>query len=181
MRHHRLWVLSSLAFLLWVPLGCQDDATKIKEHLARGEEHEKAGRIPEAQIEYRSALQIDPNNGDAHYMLAHAYLRGRKVREGFWELRETVRLDATNYPAKLEFAQLAILAGELDEALKQTDLAVAGEPAKAPGYLMRGQALDALKRPDEALEAYRKALEVEPQDLAAMRTLASALGQRGVL
>src|SRR5262249_26510875 len=126
MRHHRLWVLSSLAFLLSVPLGCQADASTIQEHLARGEQHENAGRLTEAQIEQRSALQTHPNHAAPHSKPSHAYLRGRKVREGFWELRETVRLDATNYTAKLEFAQLAILAGELDEALKQSDLVVAG-------------------------------------------------------
>jgi tetratricopeptide (TPR) repeat protein len=181
MRQRCLRVLSVLSLSLSIATGCQDDATKLKEHLARGEEHEKAGRIPEAQIEYRSALQIDPNHADAHYKLAHAYLRGRKVREGFWELRETVRLDAKNYPAKLEFAQLAILAGELEEALKQADLVVEGEPTNAAGPLMRGQALDALKRPDEALEAFRKAVEVQPKETAGMRALAHALGQRGVL
>ena len=181
MRHHRSWALFGLALLLCLPTGCQDDASKLQEHLARGEEHEKAGRVPEAQIEYRSALQIDPNNADAHYRLARAYLKGRKVREGFWELRETVRLDPKNYPAKLEFAQFAILAGEHEEGLRQADLVIEGDPTLPAGYLMRGQALDAMKRPDEALEAIRKAVEVKPGDTGALRALAHGLGQRGLL
>jgi tetratricopeptide (TPR) repeat protein len=179
MRDARLRLLSLALPLLLA--GCQDDATRIAEHLARGEEHSEAGRYAEAQIEFKSALQIDPNHGEAHYKLAHAYLRGRKVREGYWELRETVRLDAKNYPAKLEFAQFAILAGEHEEALRQADLVVEAEPTKAAAYLMRGQALDALKRADDALAAYQKGLEVAPEDPAAMRAVAHALGSRGRL
>jgi tetratricopeptide (TPR) repeat protein len=171
--------------LLTLPLllhaACQDDAAKIQEHVARGEEHAKEGRLAEAQIEFRSALQIDPNNGAAHYKLAHAYLRARKVKEGFWELRETIRLDAANHPAKLEFAQLAVLAGEHEEALKQAALVLEAEPSNVGAHLMQGQALDALKRGDEALAAYRKGLEVAPQDPSALRALAHALGARGEL
>ena len=104
-----LWVLLLATPLLW-NAGCQDDATKLQEHLARGEGYVKEERFAEAQIEFKSALQIDPNHADAHYKLAHAYLQGRKVRQGFWELRETARLAPDNHAAKLEFAQLAMAA-----------------------------------------------------------------------
>jgi tetratricopeptide (TPR) repeat protein len=162
-------------------LACQDDAAKVQEHLARGDKYMEEQRPAEAEIEFKSALQIDPNHADAHFKLAHAYLRNRKVRDGFWELRETVRLDANNHAAKLEFAQLAILAGEHEEALKQAELVVAAEPKNVSARLMQGQALDVLKRPDEALAAYRQAIEVGPDDPGALRALAHALGERGQL
>ena len=41
-------------------------------------------------------------------------------REAFWELRETVRLDDSNHDAKVQFAQLSIFAGELEEARAET-------------------------------------------------------------
>jgi len=170
------------ALILTLPLlaaACQDDATRVREHIARGEAHSKEGRFAEAQIEFKSAIQIDPNHGEAHYKLAHAYLRGRKVREGFWELRESVRLDAANHAAKLEFAQLAVLAGEHEEALKQSELVIEADPSNVGAYLMKGQALTALKRGDEALASYQKALEVAPQDPAAMRAMAHALAANG--
>jgi tetratricopeptide (TPR) repeat protein len=181
MRDARLRGLVLPLLLGLLPAGCQDDAARIQEHLTRGEAHAEEGRYAEAQIEFKSALQVDPNHGEAHYKLAHAYLRGRKVREGFWELRETVRLDPKNHAAKLEFAQLAILAGEHEEALEQSDLVIEAEPTHVAAHLMRGQALDALKRRDEALAAYQKGLEVGPDDPAAMRAVAHALAVRGDL
>ncbi len=178
MRDARLRALIRTLPLLLLP-ACQDDATRLQEHIARGEAHAKEGRYAEAQIEFKSAVQIDPNHGEAHYKLAHAYLRGRKVREGFWELRETVRLDPANHTAKLEFAQLAVLAGEHEEALKQAELVIEADPSNIGAYLMKGQALTALKRGEDALASYQKALEVAPKDPAAMRAMAQALAANG--
>jgi len=179
--HAKRLRLQILALPLILLAACQDDATKLQEHLARGEGYVKEGRFAEAQIEFKSALQIDPNHADAHYKLAHAYLQGRKVRQGFWELRETARLAPDNHAAKLEFAQLAILAGEQEEALKQADEVLAADPANVAAHLIRGQALDALKRPDEALAAYQAGLANAPEDAGAMRAVAHALGERGKL
>ena len=176
----RLWVLLLATPLLW-SAGCQDDAAKLQEHLARGEGYAKEERFAEAQIEFKSALQIDPNHADAHYKLAHAYLQGRKVRQGFWELRETARLAPDNHAAKLEFAQLAILAGEQEEALKQAEQVIEADPSNVASYLIKGQALDALKRLDEALAAYQAGLAIAPDNPGALRAVAHALGARDKL
>ena len=112
--------------------------------------------------------------------LARAYLRNKQAREGFWELRETVRLDPSNLDAKLEFAQLAILAGDPDEALAQSESVIAADPQRVMGYLMKGQALEALKRMDEALVAFEKGLEVGPDDPTALNVLSKVYDARGM-
>jgi len=160
-----------LVLLLGPFAGCQSDEAKLAEHMARGDEYVEQKKQAEAIIEYKSVLQLDPNHAPAHHALAKAYLRNRQPREGFWELRETVRLDPSNLDAKLEFAQLAILAGELDEALTQSESAIGADPKKVMGYLIKGQALEGLKRNDEAFQAFEKALEVGPEDPTALRVL----------
>ncbi len=162
-------------------IACQDDVVKLQEHMTRGEEYAEAEQLKEAIIEYKNALQLDPNHAPAHYQLAHAYLRSQKAREGFWELRETIRLDPTNYQAKLEFAQLAIIAGEKEEALARSTEVVEAEPDNFKAYLVQGQALDALDRPDEALEVYRKSIEVAPDEVVALLALSVAETERGNL
>ena len=92
--------LSILALLLAAALACQSDEAKIAEHLERGEEYAEEKKYAEAVIEYKNVLQIDPNHADAHYGLAQAYLQNDQAREGYWELRETVRLDPKNRDAK---------------------------------------------------------------------------------
>jgi tetratricopeptide (TPR) repeat protein len=175
MRHA---IVGILVFSLVGLAACQDDATRLQEHMTRGNNYAEEARHQEAIIEFKSALQIDPNLAEAHYALARAYLRTKKPREGFWELRETVRLDPANHDAKLEFSQLAILAGEKEEALLQSSSVVEADPSNVKAHLVRGQALDSLDRRDEALESYEQALAVAPEDETAMRVVAKALSQR---
>jgi tetratricopeptide (TPR) repeat protein len=175
MRHA---IVGFLIFALVGLAACQDDATRLQEHMTRGKDYAEENRHEEAIIEFKSVLQIDPNVAEAHYGLALAYLRTRKPREGFWELRETVRLDPANHDAKLEFSQIAILAGEKEEALRQSSSVVEADPSNIRAYLVKGQALDSLDRRDEALESYEQALAVEPDNEAAMRVVAKARGQR---
>jgi tetratricopeptide (TPR) repeat protein len=175
MRHA---IVGFLIFLLVGLAACQDDATRLQEHMTRGEDYAKGERYEEALIEFKSVLQIDPNDAKAHYGLAHAYFRIQKPREGFWELRETVRLDPANHSAKLEFSQLAILAGEKEEALLQSTSVVEANPSNAQAHMVRGQALDSLDRRDEALASYEQALIVTPENETAMRVVAKARSQR---
>ncbi len=181
LRTRSRFVLSLPVLALLALVACQDDAAKLQEHLARGKEYKEDERFREAIIEFKSALQLDPNAADVHYELAHAYLGAGKAREGFWELRETVRLDPSHHDAVLEFSQLAILAGEKEEALSRTAAVIGADASNVRAHLVHAQALDSLERRDEALDSYRKAVEVSPDDRSALRALAKALLQRDLL
>lgn len=164
--------IACLLLLLGLLLACQDDAAKLQEHLTRGETYADQGQLREAIIEFKSALQLDPNNADAHYQLAHAYLRSQKAREGFWELRETVRLAPDNRDAVLEFCQLAVVAGETDEAIAQTTRLIEANPQDAQAFLVRGQAYSFLKEYEKSYEDFNAALTAEPENEAALRAVA---------
>ena len=163
---------------LVVLAGCQDDATRVDEHLARGDAYFEEERYSEAIIEYKSGQQIEPNRADAHYKMAHTYFKLEKPIDGFWELRETVRLDPSNHEALIEFSQLAILANEAEEALGHMVALLAVED-DVRAHLVRGQALDSLERFDEANEVYKQAVAVEPENEAALRAVARSETRAG--
>ncbi|MGI9592950.1 MAG: tetratricopeptide repeat protein [Myxococcota bacterium] len=150
---------------------CQDDAAKLAEHMSRGEAYVEEGQLKEAIIEFKSALQLDPNNADGHYQLAHAFLRDQKPREGYWELRETVRLAPDNHDAAVEFGQLAVIAGESDEAMAQMNRVLEADPANAKAYLVRAQAHGSLEDQESAYADYLAAVAAEPDNETALRAL----------
>ncbi len=157
---------------------CQADEDKLAEHMSRGDEYLEDENAGAAIIEYKNVLQIDPNHAAGHHGLSKAYLKNAQVREGFWELRETVRLDVQNLDAKIELGQLLVLAGDPEEALVQADSAIAIDPTAHLAHMIRGQSLSALKRPDESLEAFQKAVEVAPDESAPVFMLAIAYNAR---
>lgn len=168
-----------LALVCVVAYGCRSTEAKKAEHQTRGEAYATEGKHPEAIIEFKNVLQIDPNAAAAHWGLAKSYLAANKLKEGYWELRETARLDPANLEAKLQYGQLARLAGENEEALKQADELIAADPNKALAYVLRAQALELLKRPDEAKLAYEKAAEVAPEEPAPLLLLADFYVRQG--
>ncbi len=172
----RALVLALVCVTAWA---CQSTEAKKAAYQSRGEAYATDGRHAEAIIEFKNVLQIDPNAAAAHWGLAKSYLALNKVKEGYWELRETARLDPTNLDAKLQYGQLARLAGENDEALKQADELIAADPKKGLAYVLRGQALELLKRPDEAKEAYLKAVEVAPAEPAPLLLLGDFYVRQG--
>ena len=176
MRIHLVRALTA-GLTLFLLAACQSDSEKITQHLARGQEYFDGQKWPEAIIEYKNVLQIDPNQAEAHWKLSQAYLKSDKPREGFWELRETVRLDPKNRDAKLQFAQISIYAGELEEALTRANEAIADDDTKADAYMVAAQAHEALKHPDEAKAAYARAVELAP-DLTGPRILYASFLRR---
>src|SRR5580704_10583650 len=67
-------------------VGCHRIAPK--EHARRGDTYFEEGRVQEAIVEYRVALQGDPKLGEARLKLGEAYLRVNDPKNA---LRELVR------------------------------------------------------------------------------------------
>ena len=142
--------------------GCRSDSEKIQAFMARGDEYREAGRHQEAIIEYRNALQLDPNLAAAHEGLAHSYLRTEQLKEGYWELSETIRLDPGNIDARLTYGTISAAAKRSDEVLEQAQAIVELDPDNAPGHLLLGQAYVGLERFDEAEAPLLRAVELQP-------------------
>jgi tetratricopeptide (TPR) repeat protein len=122
-------------------------------------------------------LQIDPNNAAAHWGLSKRYLANQQLQEGFWELRETVRLDPDNNEARSQLSQLLLLGGDPDEALLQAEELISRGGER--GHLHRAQALDRLERADEAIEEYKLAIAAMPDESAPVAIYAQALSRHG--
>src|SRR4051812_46939526 len=103
---NRVAVLAILGVTL-LPIACSKDPVKVKgEAFASGEKYFAAQQYKEATLEYRRAIQADPNYGEARARLGETYL---KTGEMAGALRETVRA-ADLLPKR---ADLQIRAGNL--------------------------------------------------------------------
>jgi tetratricopeptide (TPR) repeat protein len=154
---------------------CQGDTERLAEHQRRGEAYLEEGDYAAAIIEYKNMLQLDPNRADAHYGLAKALIGDKKIRKAYWELQETVRLDPNNLDARLEYGQFLLFGkeSEIEDALAQSEAVLAVEPERASAWVLKARALQALKRGDEAGEAFARAVEVAPDEAAPLLLLAN--------
>jgi tetratricopeptide (TPR) repeat protein len=168
-------------FLGFGSAGCADDASKLAGHLSRADAYLEEEEFAEAVLEYRSALQIDPNHAGAHYGLARSFLGVRDVKKAYWELQETVRLDPDNLPAKLQYGQFLLLGedAEREQAVERANEVIAADPERAAAYVLKGRALQALGRKEEAREAFGQAVERSPEEGGPLLLLANFEGLEG--
>lgn len=162
--HFSLALLAKLALVAALPLlltACESDEEKLAGFYSQAEAYAEEEKFQEAVIEYKNVLKINPNHADAHYALAKAYMSLGRARDAYWEMSETVRLDPSNIEAALSFGALSLVARDGEQALAMGDLAIENEPENHQGYILRGKALQLLKRDLEAEPDYLKAVEID--------------------
>lgn len=174
----RYSVVAACVFaLVSVGVGCGDDETRTAEFLEKGNQYLEQEQYEEAIIEFRSVLQLDPNNVEAHRNLSKAYFQTERMREGYWELSETVRLDPNDVDSRVQYTAITMAGGRFDEVLESADAIIAVDPENAAAHRFRGQALLALERTGEAEEAMKQAIELEPDNAAGYLSLAALYQQ----
>src|ERR1700691_3789428 len=189
----------------------------IRERLA--EIYAKSQRLREAVEQAQETLKSDPDNVDAHRLLARIYVRelgdlsaGEVQKEtlekaiaqfqeilkiqpddvysGLWlarlyrfenkhseaetVLRGLLARDAANGPALEQLSQLLMDEGRSQEAVKLLSDA-AGESSSPEVYDLLGDAYSQAKDYAKAEDAYRKAVEEDPDDPGHLHGLAQAL------
>ncbi len=159
--------------------GCQSDEEKIAAYMAAGRQAAEAGDHAEATIEFRKALQADPNLAEAHYELANSYFATQKLREALWEYSEAVRLDPDNLEARLKLGSLALVGKDFEETYQQAQAIIGERPEDAAAHLLLGQAAAALGRADEAEDAFLRCVELKPEEPGYLVVLANLYSQTG--
>ncbi len=91
---------------------------EVRQHVARGAEYLRKGRLADAQTEYRAAIRLDPQNADLHGDLARALPLFDYAAQSAEE-REAVRLDPRNPDRRLSLALTLGAMGDWDGEIAQ--------------------------------------------------------------
>ncbi len=134
------------------------DATKALAHRRMGGALDRLGRFPQAEVHYREALTLLPDDpkvwNDAGYS---RYLQGR-WQEAESALKTAARLAPEDTKIQTNLGLCLAATGKTDEALAA--LTKAGGPAVAHANL--GYILAASGQPEEARAHYHAALKLQP-------------------
>jgi len=111
-------------------------------------------------------LEKYPVSAAADRLLAAAEpaYRQRRFAEATALYRKALEVQPDYYPALLDLGDVALLAGEPEEALRWYERAVAVNALDHRGHYSRGNALVELGRVGPALDAYARALALRPRN-----------------
>jgi tetratricopeptide (TPR) repeat protein len=137
------------------------------------------GQLEQAAAAYRRALQSDPKYGPARVALIQAELnRGNRDAA----LKEAMQLPP---PVPPEINRLigedAARRGEWAVAIPYLEKATQGMQGNADGWALLGRAYHAMRRYEDAADAFAKAVELAPGNVGYRTTYGLILGQAGDL
>ncbi|MFZ0760367.1 MAG: protein kinase, partial [Candidatus Sulfotelmatobacter sp.] len=117
------------------------DDSLSEAHTARAAYLTLAWKWSEAEPEFRRALEINPNNANAHYFYAfNVLVPEKRFDEALEEFRTALSLDPLSPVVNMNYGLTLMMAGRTDEALAQLRQVVQRNPAFIPGHFYLSQA-----------------------------------------
>jgi tetratricopeptide (TPR) repeat protein len=148
-------------------------------HLAKAIEHHRAGRLAEAEQQYRETLALAPRHGDASRLLGAIYLHAGKPEEAL-PLLQTALQAQPKSPEILNNLGLALRdTGHGEEAVVRFRQALEINPAYVEALNNLGNALHGQGQSDAALDCFEKALSQKPDYADALNSMGTMLWSMG--
>jgi tetratricopeptide (TPR) repeat protein len=140
--------------------------------------NERTGNYPAAVKAYERGLEVEPKNVELLNSLGFALFQQGKSEESVAALEKALAVDPKHWKAHNNMALASIDIGELEmaEIHYRESLAIQPQPAI---YNDLGFVLERQGMPDEAVEMYRKSLDLDPASASAHYNMAASLARSG--
>src|SRR5262245_19027177 len=152
-------------------------------HIIFGRAYRETGFLPEAIIEFKKAIALDPKFPRAHYYLGLTYLLkdgADKFSEAAEEFKIELAANPDEYLANYYLGIVNLLERKLDQAVSLLEKASRLQPDNPAPYFHLGQAYQALDKHLQAVEALKKSISLTSSrnnDDSQMGTAHYRLGQ----
>jgi serine/threonine protein kinase/tetratricopeptide (TPR) repeat protein len=116
------------------------DDSSSEAHVARGNALSIQWRWSEAEKEFRRAIELNPNNANAHYFYAFNYLMPtNQIEEALEQFRLALALDPLAGIVRTNYALTLMDAGKYPESREQFDQILQRDPAFGPAHFYLSQ------------------------------------------
>ena len=169
------------------PTGCDSGAERAQQHVVNAREYLAEEQREAALIELHNAVQFDPANREANWMLAQIAVAEGRLREAVFYFREAQRAEPEDTRAALELASL-LYGSDPKTALELVEDAIERHPDDAGAHRVLALVAVAMGDTATATGAAERSVELSADDPEAYWTLGwvrqalirerSLLGQR---
>ena len=87
---------------------CSKEA-RMERHWKKGEKYFSENKFPEAALEYKNVIQLDPKNAKARYKLGMTCLKTGAFGDAYKELSKAIELNPDMMDARNQFGFLLLL------------------------------------------------------------------------
>jgi tetratricopeptide (TPR) repeat protein len=151
--------------------GC--NSTDVAQVVSQGDALANQGKLVEAVIEYRRAVQADERNGSARHKLGVAYARLGDLQRAREQLVRAADLLPGDAVVQLDAARALLQEGQFEDARTRAERVLKADPANVGAHLMRATALAGLKDSAGAIDGLKEAIKLAPTRSGSFLDLAS--------
>lgn len=165
----------ALAAVFLLTAACENPEERAAGHIATAEKLLEEGNIVKADLEARNALQIEPRNADARFLLARIAESRGDFSDMAANLRAAIELQPDFLDARVRLGTIYVLGGALE--LAQQQLAEAQRIASDDVLvkILDARVLAAMGNLDAASRQLRAVLEEDSANAQALGLLANIL------
>src|SRR5688572_2096905 len=182
MRFHNTIRACILMFgpLMALVAGCSEDPQVAATNaIASGNSFFEKDQYREAAVEYRRAVQLDPQSGEARYKLADSLLRTNNAAAGFRELVRAADLLPNDADLQVKVGTVLLSGGRFEDAKARAEKALAAQPQHVAALILRGNALVGLRDFDAGLTDMERAISAAPGRAMTYASLGALQYRRG--
>src|SRR2546427_11368205 len=182
---NKSWWLSALAVTIAVLsfTGCDRLVSYTEqERLQRAKNFKDEGKLQSSVIELKNALQKNPNNAEARWLLGEIYVDLGQAPEAEKELLKAKELGVAEESVKVPLGKALLAQGRYQRVLSEIKVdPEAPSPLQAKITVLRGQAQLGLRQLDEACALFNKSSEIDSSYVPAYWGLAQCAAAKGNL
>lgn len=149
------------------------DRDNPETHLNLAGAYFKTGQAQKAITSYQDALKLNPELTEAYLNLGIAYTMVIKYEEAIDLFEKAISIDPEKLEAKQYLAELKYEIARWDNQTMQLKTRLEQNPDDPNLHFRLGSVYQASGRLDEAIEAYRKTIALDPGFLSAFQSLAT--------
>src|SRR5262245_34177767 len=179
MGSHRIKLLAACVVACLALVACGGAQSRKERHMARGQEYFTEGNFEKARVEFRNALQIEPNDAEARFMHGQALERVGNLRDAAGMYQAAIDANPDHVNARANLARMFVFAGAPERAMELLEPAMKTHPDDPDLLTSRAAARVQLKDLEAGSADARRALELAPTSENATALLAATLQQQG--
>jgi adenylate cyclase len=117
---------------------------------------------PAAEREFKRAIELNPNNADAHHWYSHFLMGQGRIEESLTQSKRALELSPFDILLNVHLGWHYLYARQYDQALEQIEKTVEMDKNFAETYPFLGLILEQKGRYDEAIAAFQNAIRLFP-------------------
>ena len=151
----------------------------VSAALSEGVRHHNAGRLDEAEAQYRQVIEAHPDNADALHLLGVLARQAGRYDDAVDLIQQAIARNNRNPSYHANLGTALEVSGKREEALAAYRRAIQINPNYPEAYYKLGAALRDSDKPDDAVQAFRRAIQIKPDYAEAYNEFGSLLRKAG--